>query len=151
MQPTTRISPDALRVFVYDRIIDGGSVPSSNDIAQRFGVTADDARAELASLKIGKTVLVDPTSGEIWMAGPFSRTETAYRVRGGAQAWWANCAWDMFGIATLVNTTVRASTRCLDCGKTLEMDCDPHHPPQTDWVVHFQVPAARWYDDIGFT
>jgi hypothetical protein len=59
MQPTTRISPDALRVFVYDRIIGGGSVPSSSDIALNFAVTAEDARAELASLKIGKTLLVD--------------------------------------------------------------------------------------------
>jgi hypothetical protein len=28
---------------------------------------------------------------------------------------------------------------------------DPSTAPTEDAVVHFLVPARRWYDDIGFT
>lgn len=62
-----------LRRFVYDRIVEAGTPPRSEEIGAHFGVDAATARASLAELRIGKTVLVyPPPDGEIWMAGPFS-------------------------------------------------------------------------------
>jgi hypothetical protein len=145
------IDPVALRVFVYDETVRRGMPPSSASIASRFDCSAADARGSLANLKIGKTILVDATSGEIWMAGPFSAVPTPYRVVGAGREWWANCAWDMFGVAAIANERVTVHTRCTDCGESMSIVCDPDVPPSDIGVVHFLLPASRWYEDIGFT
>lgn len=141
-----------LRTFVYDHILTGGRPPSCLEIGNRFGISATEARRALGALRLGKTILVDAQSGEIWMAGPFSARETPYRVVDGKRAWWANCAWDMFGVAHIANTAVTVHTFCGDCGAAMAIPIDPATPPPNDiGVVHFLVPARHWYDDIGFT
>ena len=145
------IDPVALRVFVYDELLDRGTPPSIRDIAGHFGVAPNDARRALAALGIGKTILVHPQTAEVWMAGPFASAETAYRVTLGRRQWWANCAWDMFGVAVIVGAAVRVDARCTDCGEAISLRCDPAAPPNDNGVVHFLLPARRWYEDIGFT
>lgn len=152
--PLTRepaIDPVALRVFVYDETLARGRPPSSAVIGARFDTSPREARRALASLNIGKTVLVDPRSGEIWMAGPFSAVASAYRVVSGSRDWWANCAWDMFGVSMIANERVLIETRCTDCAEPMTIACDPAVEPSDDAVVHFLLPASHWYDDIGFT
>jgi hypothetical protein len=142
---------DRLRSFVYDHLAANGLPPSLKEIATHFGTTRSAARQQLAALKIGKTILVHPETGEIWMAGPFSAAKTGYEAVAGDRSWWANCAWDMLGIPMVLNTAVQVHTRCTDCRSPMTIDCDPSHPPALDAVVHFLVPARRWYDDIAFT
>lgn len=145
--------PDAvaLRVRVYDWLLERGAPPSSDELADHFRTTSADVKRALAELKIGKTVLVHPETGEVWMAGPFSAAPTPYRVIGSRTQWYANCAWDMLGVALIANETVRIETRCTDCEQPLSLTASPTSPPDEDAVVHFLVPARRWYDDIGFT
>ena len=145
------IDPTALRVFVYDELLARGRPPTSAEIGARFATSAGDARRALAELRIGKTILVHPHSGEIWMAGPFSAVETPYRVESAGRAWWANCAWDMFGVASIARTRVTVHTRCTDCGDPMTIVCDAAAAPDESGVVHFLLPARRWYEDIGFT
>jgi hypothetical protein len=145
------VEPNALRVFVYDELLVRGTPPATAEIGARFGVSPNEARDALASLKIGKTILVHPRTGEVWMAGPFAAAETPYRVSQGDRRWWANCAWDMFGVAMIVGEPVRIDASCTDCGAPMVIECTPASPPNDDAVVHFLLPASRWYDDIGFT
>ena len=145
------IDPVALRIYVYDVLLARGTPPTIAEIGSQFGAAPNDARMALGNLKIGKTILVDPKSGEIWMAGPFSAVETTYRVSHDGRQWWANCAWDMLGIAMVVDAPVRIDARCTDCGEPITLEGDPERAPNDDAVVHFLVPARHWYQDIGFT
>jgi len=142
---------DGLRIFVYDHLVASGLPPTLDEVACHFGITQGIAREELARLKIGKTILVHPDSGEIWMAGPFSAVETDYQAVANGRSWWANCAWDMLGIPMVLNAAVKVHTKCADCGSKMTIDCDPQRPPTEKAVVHFLVPARRWYEDIAFT
>ena len=91
-----------IRVFIYTRIAEFGAPPTAERIADGMSLTVDDARAALEALAVNRQVILDPTSREIWMAGPFSAVPTRFRVHGAKASWWANCAWDMLGIpATL--------------------------------------------------
>ncbi|MEO7368233.1 MAG: organomercurial lyase [Gemmatimonadaceae bacterium] len=90
-----------IRVFVYDYLMAHGNPPAVAEIANQLSLTTESAKTRLASLKIGKTILVHPERGEVWMAGPFSAADTQYRVIGSRTSWWANCAWDMLGIAMI--------------------------------------------------
>ena len=140
-----------LRIFVYEHLVANGMPPTLEEIAKNFGTTAALARQELAGLKIGKTILVHPESGEIWMAGPFAAAKTDYQAIAGDRSWWANCAWDMLGIPMVLNTAVQVHTKCTDCGSPMTIDCDPSRAPTETAVVHFLVPARHWYEDIAFT
>lgn len=145
--------PDAraLRIHIYERLLDSGLPPTNREIASYFAVSDAEVKRALAELKIGKTVLVHPRTGEIWMAGPFSAVETPYRVIGRRAQWFANCAWDMLGVAMIANEPVRIESKCTDCDSPMSLQADPSRAPTDASVVHFLVPARRWYDDIGFT
>jgi hypothetical protein len=143
-------TPDDLRICAYDHIAANGFPPTLSEISEHFDVTRSTAREELAALKIGKTILVHPESGEIWMAGPFASAKTDYEVVSGDRNYYANCAWDMLGIPMILNAPGQAHTKCADCGSPMTIDCDPSHPPAENAVVHFLVPARHWYEDIGF-
>jgi len=146
------VNPSTLRTFIYDWLIAAGTMPASADIAKHFAVSEPDALRALREMKIGKTVLPHPTTGEIWMAGPFSAAETQYGIRAGERRWFANCAWDMLGVATLVGVPVDIETRCTDCGDPIALRLEPRdRTVGADLLVHFLLPARRWYDDIGFT
>jgi hypothetical protein len=143
--------PIALRRFVYQHILSVGRPPRAVEIGDRFDVSAAEAKRRLAALNFGKTVLIHPDTGEIWMAGPFAASETSYKVIGQRVSWWANCAWDMLGIVAIVNDDVQISARCTDCLDPLTIPASPDRGVSSEWVVHFLLPARRWYDDIGYT
>ena len=140
-----------LLVYVYDQLLANGTPPTSSEIAAHFDTTPDEALRALGEMKVGKTVLPNPHTGEIWMAGPFAAAKTDYQAVAGDRSWWANCAWDMLGIPMVLNAPVQVHTKCTDCGSPMTIDCSPSQPPTVDAVVHFLVPARRWYEDIGFT
>ena len=143
--------PAELRIHIYDVLLDRGSPPRVAELAREFRVTETAARDAIAGLKIGKTVLPHPRTGEIWMAGPFAGEETGYRVSGKRATWFANCAWDMLGVAMIAREWVSIEARCGDCDEPLRLSADHESPSRDDLVVHFLVPARRWYDDVGFT
>jgi hypothetical protein len=141
-----------LRVFVYDHLVATGRAPSLTEIGQALGSDPADARARLAAMRIGKTILPHPTTGELWMAGPFSAVPTTSTVSDGVTTWWANCIWDMFGVAVIVGHKLTGRTICGDCGETLTIDCDPvASPAPSDAIAHFLLPAREWYVDVGYT
>jgi hypothetical protein len=145
------IAAEDLRIHVYDHLLQRGVPPRAAEIARHFATDEASAKEALRSLRIGKTILVHPINGEIWMAGPFAAAPTAYRVTSGSTEWFANCAWDMLGVAVIVEHTVRVHTRCADCDEPIDIIVDPETGPNVEGFVHFLVPASRWYDDIGFT
>ena len=143
--------PVELRIHVYDELLERGSPPTVRELATHFHVSESDARAAIANLKIGKTLLPHPRTGEIWMAGPFSAEPTDYAVTGQRTTWFANCAWDMLGVAIVAREPVSIETRCGDCGDPIRLGAVPDRPARDDLVVLFLVPARRWYDDVGFS
>ena len=99
-----------IRVFIYTHIAEFGAPPTADAIANEMSMTVHDARAALETLAVNRQVILDPKTREIWMAGPFSAVPTRFRVHGAKASWWANCAWDMFGIPRR-SASPRESTR----------------------------------------
>ena len=131
----------ALRIHIYDTLVATGRAPQLTDAE----------RQQLAALQIGKTLLPHPVTGQVWMAGPFAAEPTPYKVIGSA-GWYANCAWDMLGIPVITQERVRIETRCAHCAEPLSLEASPDEAPSyAAALVHFLIPARRWYEDIGFT
>ena len=146
-----------VRIFAYDHLIARGLPPTSRDIGEHFGVKPAEAQRTLREMKIGKTILPHPKTGEIWMAGPFASSPTEYKVAGRGTHWFANCAWDMLGVAALVarpGAPAAMEARCTCCDAQMPMRVDDPTRGVVGGegaVIHFLVPARRWYEDIGFT
>lgn len=87
----------------------------------------------------------------IRMANPFSAVPTAYRVLAGGRWWYANCAWDGFGICAALHSDGTIESSCPDCGEPLTVHVRDDQPDTDTLLFHCLVPAQHWWDDIVFT
>ena len=90
-----------------------------------------------------------PGTGSIWMAHPFSGIETDFVVTAGKRRWFANCAWDGLAILALFGDGT-LDTHSPGSGGPLRLTVHNRVVPG-EGIVHFLVPAARFWDDIGYT
>ena len=95
--------------------------------------------------------MLNPATDEIRMVNPFSAVPTSYRVRAGGRWWYANCAWDAFGICAALHADGRIEASCADCGEALNVAVRDGLPDDESLLFHCHVPAAHWWDDIVFT
>lgn len=85
------------------------------------------------------------------MANPFSAVPTAYRVQADGRWWYANCAWDAFGVLAALDVEGRIESSCPDCGDPYTVDVVGQAVDRPELLFHCLVPAAQWWDDIVFT
>jgi hypothetical protein len=96
-------------------------------------------------------LVLNPATNEIRMANPFSAVPTAYRVRADDRWWYANCAWDAFGVLAALGVDGRVESSCPDCAEPYAIEVDHRRIDRPDLLFHCLVPAAHWWDDIVFT
>ena len=84
------------------------------------------------------------------MANPFSAVPTAYRVHANERWWYANCAWDAFGILSAFDVDGRIESSC-DCGQPYVVHVTDREIDRSELLFHCLVPAAHWWDDIVYT
>ena len=146
-----------VRLAIMDGFLAGGT-PSITSVATAVHAHTDDVTAAFDRLAASRAIVLAPGTREILMAAPFAGAPTAFRVRVGDRSYYANCIWDSLGISTILagqghSPTTSITTRCPDCGESLRVDVRDGHvsldPPNA--VVHFAVPASRWWADIVFT
>ena len=109
------LSPEdlAVRSAVYARFA-AGDVPSASEVAADLAMDVDAVIECYERLAAAHVLVLDPDSREVWMAMPFSAVPTAFVVTGLGRQWFANCAWDAFGIAVALSCDVSIATYCLD-------------------------------------
>lgn len=140
-----------IRLHVYRQIIDTSCAPSAEDTARALGCSTDDAQHAYRTLAERRMIVLRPGTPTIWMAMPFSNMQTPFTVITGGRAYYANCAWDAFGIPAALGQDARIFTTCADCGGALERKITRGALVETRGLVHFAVPPRRWWDDVGFT
>ena len=139
-----------LRNATYASFVELGRAPSSGEVAQGVARAPSVVRAGGRRLHEAHALVLDD-SGELRMANPFSAVPTRHRVRAAGRTWWANCAWDAFGICAALHVDGRVESSCPDCGEALTVEVRDGRPDDESLVFHCLVPAARWWDDIVFT
>ena len=140
-----------LRRHIYDRTLTTGVPPTVAELAAASGLDQADVRDELQRLAAGRIAVLQPGSGELLMVPPFSAVPTPFLVTTPRHTSYANCAWDALGVAVTMGTSARVHTACACCGDALSLDVHPDRPSEGGEIVHFAVPAARWWHDIVFT
>ena len=141
----------ALRNLTYARFVELGRAPTVAEIAAVAGRGRAEILAGWERLHAEHALVLDSATGDIRMANPFSGVPTAYRVQAAGRWWYANCAWDAFGICAALHSDGRIETTCPDCGEGLPVAVAGQRPDDESLLFHCLVPAARWWDDIAFT
>jgi len=141
----------ALRNLTYGLLAELGRVPAAGEVAARAGLDVAAVRAGWTRLHDAHALVLDEGGGAIRMAHPFSGVPTPYRVDAAAREWYANCAWDAFGICAALGADGRIETACADCGDPIEVAVRDRAPDDGSLLFHCLVPAARWWEDIVFT
>lgn len=140
-----------VRRHVYNVTLQRGDPPSIAELAEATSAAPGEVAATLASLAAARVLVLQPGSGEILMAPPFSAVPTPFLVRTHAHAAYANCAWDALGVSVMMRQRVYIHTSCACCGEALSLATRNPEAPDGDAIIHFAVPARRWWEDIVFT
>ena len=140
-----------VRLFIYKQMVTTSAAPSVTETARALSVPGADVEAAYDALDERHMIVLRPGSHTIWMAMPFSNMQTAFTVISGGRAYYAPCAWDAFGVPAMLAADARIFTTCADCGGALERKVANGAITETRGLVHFALPARRWWDDVGFT
>jgi hypothetical protein len=141
-----------VRRHVYFSVVANGKPPSAAETAEAFGLSEDDAAASYRRLHDAHALVLFPDSTRVWMANPFCFAPTPHRVTAGGRVWTATCAWDALGIPGALHGDGDVASECACCGEPVALSVENGELVEGgDLLVHFVVPARRWWDDIGFT
>ncbi len=141
----------SLRNVTYAMFVESGRAPTATSVAEAIDATVEQVLQGWARLHDGHALVLQPGGDEIRMANPFSAVPTAHRVRAHGRWWYANCAWDAFGVCAALHTDGTIETSCPDCGDPIAIEVHDGRPDDPTLLFHCLVPASRWWDDIGFT
>jgi hypothetical protein len=109
------------------------------------------AEASFRRLHDAHALVLEPGTCEIRMANPFSAVATPHVVEAAGRSWYANCAWDAFGIPAALGVDGHVESRCPCCERPIAIAVESRTPVPDADAVHFLLPARRWWDDIVFT
>lgn len=141
-----------VRLAVYRKIVDEGGPATAPEMAVALGVATSLVEASLRRLADGHVLVLAPGTPYVWMANPFSAIPTAFEVEVGDRRYFGNCIWDALGIPACLHADASIRTYCPDCSERLSIEVhDSELEAPADATIHFAVPAANWWDDIGAT
>jgi hypothetical protein len=147
----------SVRLAILNGFLDGRA-PSVASVARDLGLGDDDVGAAFERLAAGRAIVLKPSSRDILMAAPLAGVPTDFSVRFSERSVYANCIWDAVGVPAMLAgagrpTDATIATRCADCAAPLGLEVRDGRLTgnEPDAVVHFAVPAARWWADIVFT
>lgn len=148
-------STDALdrdvRLFVYRCIIETGQAPGVDEVGRGLDADASDVAAAFRRLEANHVWVLAPGTTNLSMPAPFSTVPTPFWVETGKGSWWGGCVWEAFGIPPLVGADGSVFTFCPDCNEPMEFRIEGGNLQPSEGIVHFAVPALRWWENIVFT
>jgi hypothetical protein len=139
-----------IRRATYRGFVELGQVPAARALAAAVGVGEAGVRESWRRLHDAHALVLDE-AGEIRMLNPFAARPTDFRVDAAGRSWYANCAWDAFGVGAALHLDSAFDTHCADCGEALHVRIRDGAPDDPNLVFHVLVPAKKWWNDIGFT
>jgi len=140
-----------IRHFVYNHFADTTLPPSVDETAAHFNIPTAEASEYYKELHNRHAFFLEPDTLTVRMANPFSGIPTDFKVHANGKTYYANCAWDMLGIPTVLHTDATIEAVCTESNESVKLEIKDGKVTNSDLLVHFPLPFARWYDDLVFT
>jgi alkylmercury lyase-like protein len=101
---------------------DCGRPPMLADIVYAIGIAPDGLKDVLRILRSHDLIDLDPHTGNLRLAYPFTQAVTGHRVEIRDHVLHALCAIDALGVAGMYGTDVVISSRCHHCGAPVQVE-----------------------------
>ncbi len=140
-----------VRIHIFRHAADTTHVPAPGEIAAALGRPQPEIEDSLRRLATGRVLILAPGTTNIWAANPFCTVPSSFRVEALGRTYWGICIWDALGIPAALQADAIITARCGDCDQDIALQVRGEALARADGIVHFGVPAARWWDNIAFT
>jgi hypothetical protein len=140
-----------VRLFVFGQAATTARIPTPGEIAAGLDRPQPDVDDALRRLAAGRVLILAPNTLNIWAADPFCAVPTNFRVEALGRTYWGICIWDALGIPAALHADATVTARCGDCDEEIVLEVRGGELVRSAGVVHFGVPAGRWWENIGFT
>lgn len=141
-----------VKLMIYETIAETAVAPSAAGVGQRIGATPSEVEAAFARLHAKRLLVPEPGDpSQIRMAPPFSGVATPFPVEARGRRYYANCAWDALGIPAVLHADAVIAASDAFTGEPITLEVKGNRPVPQECVIHFAVPAARWWEDIIHT
>jgi hypothetical protein len=141
----------SVRMHVFGAAANTARVPTNPEVAAALGLPLATVEESLRRLAAGKVLVLAPNNVNVWMANPFSAVPSAFKVHSRGLTYFAPCIWDALGIPAALDTDAEIETSCGDCGAAMSLSVRARALAREEGVIHFALPALRWWENIGFT
>ncbi len=142
---------EAVRLHVFREAAATTRIPQPPEIAKSLGRPETEIRGALGELAASRVIVLAPASGNIWIAAPFCAVPSSFQVHALGRVYHGICIWDALGILAILGSDGTVHAACGDCGDPLRLEVEAGRLVHSEGVIHFGVPALRWWDNIGFT
>jgi len=142
---------DKIRFQVNKFIFDNGYAPTTGDLSEIMNIDENEVKTGLTKLAENHAIVLHPGTFGIWVAHPFSLAPTLFWVESGGRKWWGNCTWCSLGIAALTKADTRIFTKMSGEKDPLQIDIVGGKIVQKELLVHFPVPAKKFWDNVVYT
>lgn len=139
-----------VRAAIYDATFAAGVPPSAAEVATTLSLPRAEVVAAFERLASAHVLVLQRESREILMAMPFSAVPTPFAVHVGERLYYGNCIWDACGIPVMLGAEAWIDASCGCCGESMRLAVEGGALRAPEGVVHFAIPAHRWWQDIVY-
>src|SRR5256885_5336124 len=119
---------------IYRHFGETGQRPSLQVVAERVRADISSVRDAYLRLRAQRVLVLEPDEVSIRMAPPFSGVPTQHVVIVDETKYFANCAWDLFGIPVALHRPGQVHSRCEQSGEQLNLEIGLEGPPSRSWL-----------------
>lgn len=141
----------SVRLFIYNFIVNHERPPTIVETAMALNISHQQTQLVYQRLNQRHALFLEPDSDIIRMAHPFSGVPTPFSVQANGHTYWANCAWDAFGIPAALSAEAKINAVCADTQELIILTVKDDQVYGHGEVVHFLLPFRHWYDNLIFT
>src|SRR5437899_10445933 len=129
------------KLAIYRHFAETGQRPSLEVVAERVRADVSIVREAYVRLCAQRVLVLEPDRVSIRMAPPFSGIPTQHVVIVDDTKYFANCAWDSFGIPAALHRPGWVHSRCEQSGEPLSPGVWLQRATHSSWLCHCPVPA----------
>src|SRR5438093_12057055 len=107
------------KLAIYRHFAETGQRPSLEVVAESIGFDVSSVRDAYRRLRAQRVLVLEPDGAAIRMAPPFSGVPTQHVVIFDETKYFANCAWDSFGMPPALQRPGQVHSRCDQSGAPL--------------------------------
>lgn len=141
-----------VKLHIYRVIAETTRAPTSTEVAEALNSSTEEVEAAFQRLYQKRLLVLEPgNNSKIRMAPPFSGVATPFLVEVGGKSYYAPCAWDSLGIPAALHADGDIIASDGFTGEPMSLQVRDGNPIPQECVIHFAMPAARWWEDIIYT